>query len=46
MNTILGLGVSNWILYIVMILFIVIYFVVTEIMNRKEDQARDPGEEE
>lgn len=34
MNTILGLGVSNWILYIVMILFIVIYFVVTEIMNR------------
>lgn len=46
MNTILGLGVSNWVLYIMMILFIVVYFVVTERMNRKEDEVRNQGEDE
>lgn len=46
MNTILGLGVSNWVLYIMMILFIVVYFVVTERINRKEDEVRNQGEDE
>lgn len=46
MNTILGLGISNWLLYVVMVLFIVIYFLVTERMNRKEDEASNQGEDE
>jgi cytochrome c-type biogenesis protein CcmH/NrfF len=45
-NTILGVGVSNWVLWAVMVLFIAIYFVVTEIMNRREDEARNRGEGE
>lgn len=46
MNTILGVGVSNWVLWAVMILFIGVYFVVTEIMNRKEDAVDKRGEDE
>lgn len=46
MNTVLGVGVSNWVLWAVMVLFIAIYFVVTEIMNRREDEARNRGEGE
>ncbi len=42
----LNLAVSNWMIWVVMILFIVIYFVVTERMNRKEDEARSRGENE
>ena len=45
-NTVLGVGVSNWVLWAVMVLFIAIYFVVTEIMNRREDEARNRGEGE
>jgi cytochrome c-type biogenesis protein CcmH/NrfF len=33
----LGLALSNWMIWIVMILFILIYFVVTERMNRREE---------
>ena len=33
----LGLALSNWMIWIIMILFILIYFVVTERMNRKEE---------
>lgn len=45
-NTILGVGVSNWVLWAVMVLFVAIYFVVTEMMNRREDEARNRGEGE
>ncbi len=37
MNTFLGLGVSNWIIWIVMALFILGYFVVTEALNKREE---------
>lgn len=33
-----GLAVSNWLIWIVMILFIVAYFAVTETINRREDR--------
>jgi len=33
----LGLALSNWMIWILMILFILIYFVVTERMNRREE---------
>jgi cytochrome c-type biogenesis protein CcmH/NrfF len=33
----LGLALSNWMIWITMILFILIYFVVTERMNRREE---------
>ncbi len=33
----LGLSVSNWMIWVTMILFILIYFVVTERMNRREE---------
>ncbi len=33
----LGLALSNWMIWIAMILFILVYFVVTERMNRKEE---------
>jgi hypothetical protein len=33
----LGLALSNWMIWIIMILFILIYFVVTERMNRREE---------
>ena len=36
----LGLALSNWMIWILMILFILIYFVVTERMNRR-DEATD-----
>jgi cytochrome c-type biogenesis protein CcmH/NrfF len=45
-TTILGVGVSNWVLWAVMVLFIAIYFVVTERMNRREDEARNRGGDE
>ena len=32
----LGLALSNWMIWIAMILFILIYFVVTERMNSRE----------
>lgn len=46
MTTILDVGVSNWVLWAVMVLFIAIYFVVTERMNRREDEARNRGGDE
>ena len=33
----LGLALSNWMIWIAMILFILIYFVVTERMNSREE---------
>ena len=33
----LDLALSNWMIWITMILFILIYFVVTERMNRREE---------
>lgn len=41
MSTILGVGVSNWLLWAVMVIFIAIYFLVTEAINRREDRAGD-----
>jgi hypothetical protein len=35
----LGLAVSNWMIWVTMILFILIYFVVTERMNSREEAA-------
>ncbi len=35
----LGLALSNWMIWITMILFILIYFVVTERMNRREEAS-------
>jgi cytochrome c-type biogenesis protein CcmH/NrfF len=46
LNTFLGVGWSNWVLWIVMILFIAAYFVVTERINRKEDEERNRKENE
>ena len=37
----LGLALSNWMIWIVMILFIVAYFLVAEGMNKREDEERD-----
>lgn len=37
----LGLALSNWLIWLVMILFIVIYLVVAERMNRKEDEREE-----
>lgn len=36
-----GLALSNWLIWVVMILFIVAYFVVTETINRREDRNTD-----
>jgi hypothetical protein len=33
----LGLALSNWMIWIAMILFILVYFIVTERMNSKEE---------
>ena len=35
----LGLALSNWMIWIAMILFILIYFVVTERMNAREEDT-------
>ncbi len=35
----LGLAISNWMIWVTMILFILIYFVVTERMNRREEAS-------
>ena len=45
MNTVLGLGVSNWLIWVAMILFIVIYFAVAERINRSEDRKKNEKEE-
>ncbi len=42
----LGLALSNWMIWITMVLFILIYFVVTERINRREDERMSRGEEE
>jgi hypothetical protein len=33
----LGLALSNWVIWIAMILFILVYFAVTERMNSREE---------
>lgn len=38
MNTILGLGISNWMIWISMAAFILGYFVLTEILNKREEE--------
>jgi hypothetical protein len=35
----LGLAISNWMIWVAMILFIIAYFAVTEPMNRREEAA-------
>ena len=45
MSTILGLGLSNWLIWISMALFILIYFVVTERINKREEEASREDEE-
>lgn len=37
----LGLALSNWLIWVVMVVFVVVYFVVTERMNRKEDEREE-----
>jgi uncharacterized membrane protein len=37
----LGLAISDWMIWVVMILFILVYFVVTERMNRNEEAAEE-----
>lgn len=44
-STILGLGLSNWLIWISMALFILIYFVVTERINKREEEASREDEE-
>ena len=36
-----GLAVSNWMIWVVMVVFIVAYFAVTEAINRREDKNTD-----
>lgn len=43
MATILGLAVSNWLIWASMVLFILAYFVYTERINRRDEA---PGQEE
>lgn len=38
MSTFLGLAVSNWMIWVVMILFILVYFGITESMNKREGE--------
>jgi hypothetical protein len=37
----LGLAISDWMIWVVMILFILVYFVVTERMNSREEAAEE-----
>jgi phosphotransferase system glucose/maltose/N-acetylglucosamine-specific IIC component len=37
----LGLALSNWMIWIAMILFILVYFIVTERMNSKEEATNE-----
>ena len=41
-----GLAISNWLIWIVMILFIVAYFAVTETINRREDRNAGRGRDD
>jgi hypothetical protein len=34
----LGLAASDWMIWVVMILFIAVYFLVTERMNKREEE--------
>ena len=43
-STILGLGLSNWLIWVSMALFILIYFVVTERINKREEASREDEE--
>ncbi len=36
-----GLAVSNWMIWVVMVVFIIAYFAVTETINRREDRNTD-----
>jgi hypothetical protein len=40
----LGLAISDWMIWVAMILFIVVYFVVAERMNKKEEAAEERSE--
>jgi hypothetical protein len=40
----LGLAISDWMIWVAMILFILVYFVVTERMNRNEEAAEEGSE--
>jgi hypothetical protein len=37
MNTFLGLAISNWMIWVVMALFILVYFGITESINKREE---------
>jgi phosphotransferase system glucose/maltose/N-acetylglucosamine-specific IIC component len=39
-----GLAISDWMIWVAMILFILVYFVVTERINRREEAAEERGE--
>ena len=41
----LGLAISDWMIWVVMILFILVYFVVTERMNSREEAAEERRED-
>lgn len=38
MSSFLGLSASNWMIWVTMAIFIVAYFAVTEMLNKKEDE--------
>jgi hypothetical protein len=38
MSSFLGLSASNWMIWIIMAVFIVAYFILTEALNKKEDE--------
>lgn len=38
MNTFFGLAISNWMIWVVMVLFILVYFGITEWINKREEE--------
>jgi hypothetical protein len=38
MNELMGLAISNWMIWVVMVLFIIGYFVLTEALNKREEK--------